>query len=33
MMTIAKLLQVELSDLVRLEEIEDPVVRKKTEGK
>ena len=29
MMTIAKLLQVELSDLVRLEEIEDPVVRKK----
>jgi DNA-binding XRE family transcriptional regulator len=32
MMTIAKLLQVELNDLVRLEEIADPVVKKKTEG-
>ena len=29
MMTIAKLLQVELNDLVRLEEIADPVVKKK----
>ena len=27
MMTIAKLLQVELNDLVRLEEIPDPVVK------
>ncbi len=31
MMTIAKLLQVELNDLVRLEEIADPIVKKKTE--
>ncbi len=29
MMTIARLLQVELNDLVRLEEIADPVVKKK----
>ena len=32
MMTIAKLLQVELNDLVRLEEIADPVVKKKKRG-
>ena len=30
MMTIAKLLQVELNDLVRLEEIADPVIKKKS---
>jgi transcriptional regulator with XRE-family HTH domain len=31
MMTIAKLLQVELNDLVRLEEMPDPVVRENSE--
>ena len=30
MMTIAKLLQVELNDLVRLEEMPDPVIKKKS---
>ena len=33
MMTIAKLLQVELNDLVRLEEMPDPVVRENSEDK
>ena len=33
MMTIAKLLQVEINDLVRLEEIADSVIKKKSEEK
>ena len=30
MMTIAKLLQVELNDLVRLDEMPEPVIKKKS---